>query len=244
VDTAAILPVKSFSAAKQRLSATLAGQLRRELAGAMVADVLDALAETDAIALTIIVTNQPELLHGGAPGTLVLEDTAEAGQSAAASLGIARALAAGYGRVLCVPGDCPALDPDELQQLLAAEGPAGADDGAQDTARKRRAEVVGIPDRHGSGTNGLLLTPPDSITPSFGPDSFARHRSLALAAGASWRVERPPSLLLDIDTGDDLAALRERLAASDARARRTRAALARAGLAGGHERTGPGSVAS
>jgi coenzyme F420-0:L-glutamate ligase/coenzyme F420-1:gamma-L-glutamate ligase len=240
VDTAAILPVKSFSAAKQRLAATLAEQRRRDLAGAMVADVLDALAETDAISLTIIVTSQPELLRAGAPGTLVLEDTAEAGQSAAVSLGIARALAEGYGRVLCVPGDCPALDPDELQQLLAAEGAGDAAGGAQNTAaRHRPAEVVAIPDRHGSGTNGLLLSPPDAITPSFGPDSFARHRSLALAAGASWRVARPPSLLLDIDTGDDLAALRERLAASDGGARRTRAALARADLAGRHERAGP-----
>jgi len=39
------------------------------------------------------------------------------------------------------------------------------------------------------------------------------------------RVLRPPSLLLDIDTGADLAALRERLDASDAPAAHTRALL-------------------
>jgi 2-phospho-L-lactate guanylyltransferase len=212
VETAAILPVKRFTRAKQRLGASLAERMRQELAGAMVADVIDALAATRSIALTILVTSQPDLVSptAGAPRTIVVDDEGESGQSAAASLGIARALAEGFARVLCVPGDCPALDPDELELLLAH---------AHDT------EVVGIPDRHGSGTNGLLLCPPDAIEPSFGPDSFARHRALALAGGVSWRVERPPSLLLDIDTGADLDVLRERLAASDARAPRTRAAL-------------------
>ncbi len=36
-----------------------------------------------------------------------------------------------------------------------------------------------MPDRHGTGTNGLLLTPPDAIAPSFGPGSCERHRALA-----------------------------------------------------------------
>ena len=73
-----------------------------------------------------------------------------------------------------------------------------------------------VPDRHGTGTNGLLLAPPGAIEPSFGPDSCARHRALAAAAGVSWRLERPRSLLLDIDTGADLAVLRERLARAGA----------------------------
>jgi coenzyme F420-0:L-glutamate ligase/coenzyme F420-1:gamma-L-glutamate ligase len=70
--------------------------------------------------------------------------------------------------------------------------------GPSPTARRR--EVVVVPDRHGTGTNGLLLTPPDAIAPAFGPGSCERHRALALAAGVAFRLERPPSLLLDIDT--------------------------------------------
>jgi 2-phospho-L-lactate guanylyltransferase len=121
--------------------------------------------------------------------------------------------------VLCIPGDCPALDPQELDALLAAEQ---SGDG---TGADGPAQVVIVPDRHGTGTNGLLLTPPDAIAPSFGPGSCERHRALALAAGLSCRVERLPSLLLDIDTGADLAALRERLSDGDAPAVRTRAVL-------------------
>ncbi len=87
--------------------------------------------------------------------------------------------------------------------------------------------MVIVPDRHGSGTNGLLLAPPDAIAPSFGPDSCERHRALALAAGVGFRLGQPASLLLDIDTGADLEALSERLSGESARAQRTRAVLGR-----------------
>jgi 2-phospho-L-lactate/phosphoenolpyruvate guanylyltransferase len=222
--TAAILPVKRFAEAKQRLGASIADPMRLELARAMVADVLRALAQTASIERTIVVTRESSVAAAAREqGALVLRDEPEAGQSAAVSIGVRRALAEGIERVLCIPGDCPALDPAELDRLLGADPGAHA---ARDRAAVRSAgEVVIIPDRHGTGTNGLLLTPPDAIEPSFGPDSCARHRALALAAGAICRVERLQSLLLDIDTGADLVALGERLAAAGTSAPRTRAVL-------------------
>jgi len=237
--TAAILPVKRFSRAKQRLGATVADPLRHDLARAMVGDVLSALRDCAAIERTIVVTCVESVTAAALYlGAIVVEDTAEEGQSAAAALGIERAVAEGFERVLCIPGDCPALDPAELGALLDG-GPGGAGvragdgHGAADSAGAgTRAgaggtrEVVIVPDRHGTGTNGLLLTPPDAITPAFGPGSCARHLELARDAGAACRVEQLPSLLLDIDTGADLDALRERLASeTGAGARRTRTVL-------------------
>lgn len=214
--TAAVLPVKSFSRAKQRLGASVADRLRLELARAMVADVLLALAHTDAIERTIVVTREQEAADAARGlGASVIDDVSESGQSAAAALGIAHAVTEGIERVLCVPGDCPALDPGELQMLLAADQGSG----------EAGPTVVIVPDRHGSGTNGLLLSPPQAIPPSFGPDSCERHRALALAAGITARIERPESMLLDIDTGADLAELRVRLAQVSAPAPRTRAVL-------------------
>jgi 2-phospho-L-lactate/phosphoenolpyruvate guanylyltransferase len=223
--TAAILPVKRFARAKRRLGASVGDRVRTELARAMVADVLLALAQTDSIEQTIVVTRERSLAPAArSQGALVLPDTAEGGQSAAVTLGVERALAEGIERVLCIPGDCPALDPGELDLLLARGGEGGGTNAsAGDSGWKR--EVVIVPDRHGTGTNGLLLTPPDAISPSFGPESCERHRALALAAGVACRVERPSSLLLDIDTGADLAALRERLRSAHAHAPRTRALL-------------------
>ncbi len=213
--TAAILPVKSFARAKQRLGASIDDTLRLQLAGAMVSDVLLALSQTEAIELTIVVTREEGVARAArSQGAVVVEDRAESGQSAAVTLGVARALAVGIERVLCIPGDCPALDPTELDALLA--GPHGS---------ATQPQVVIVPDRHGTGTNGLLLMPPDAIEPSFGPGSCERHRGLAGEAGAACRLEQPSSLLLDIDTGADLEALRQRLEGARSRASRTRAAL-------------------
>jgi 2-phospho-L-lactate guanylyltransferase len=229
--TAAILPVKRFAEAKQRLGASIADPVRLELARAMVADVLQALAQTASIERTIVVTCEASLgASTREQGALLLEDAPEAGQSAAVMIGVRRALAEGIDRVLCIPGDCPALDPAELDVLLHTSHDDRRDRGGADAARAgaadaRARKVVIIPDRHGTGTNGLLLAPPDAIEPSFGPDSCERHRALALAAGAACSVERLPSLLLDIDTGADLLALRERLAAAGPSAPRTRAVL-------------------
>ena len=100
------------------------------------------------------------------------------------------------------PGDCPALDPGELRSCSLPDG-------------EPQPEVVIVPDRHGTGTNGLLLTPPDAIA----PELRARTAASATArwrAPPAWRcrMERVASLLLDIDTGADLDALRARLAGS------------------------------
>lgn len=207
--TIAVLPVKRFELAKTRLAEQLAPQARRELAEAMVADVLDVLAAAAELTAVVVVTNEPSVAAlAQASGASVLADPHESGQSAATLVGIDHALAAGYERALLVPGDCPALDGATLAELLAPEDPAPA--------------VTIVADRHGTGTNALLLTPPDAIEPSFGPGSFERHAERASAAGTTWRVAPLPGLLLDADTPDDLAALRDAL---DGRTTRTAAIL-------------------
>ena len=231
--TVAVLPVKRFPIAKQRLGESVADSLRADLARAMVGDVLSALRDCPAIEATIVVTREPTVAAAARYiGAIVVEDSTEDSQSAAASLGLARAIQEGFERALCVPGDCPTLDPKELTDLLGV-GTTDGEDATRSQAQHTPVgdaigpEVVIVPDRHGKGTNGLLLTPPHAISPSFGPDSRVRHERLADEAGAERRIERPASLLLDIDTGEDLAVLRERLAGETVRAPRTRAVLAR-----------------
>jgi 2-phospho-L-lactate/phosphoenolpyruvate guanylyltransferase len=209
--TAAVLPVKSFGRAKERLGAAVGQPNRGELAAAMLGDVLDALRAAGGLDDLIVVTAEPRAAAAGrAAGAHVVDDPVEAGQSDAAARGVRAAIARGAHRALLVPGDCPALDPGEVGRLL--EGFPGAG-------------LVIVPDRHGSGTNALLIAPPGAIEPSFGPGSFARHAARGAAAGAVVRVAHAPSLELDVDTPGDLAALRAVLAASPAAAPRTRALL-------------------
>ncbi len=211
--TLAVLPVKSFVRAKQRIRAAVPDGDRQGLAEAMVADVLAALGRVRALDGIVVVTAEPQARELAAQaGAAVVHDDREAGQSAAAQIGVDAALERAAERVLLVPGDCPALDPGEVDGLLAAHAPGSA---------------VIVPDRHGAGTNALLLAPPAAVAPAFGPGSFARHAVLARAAGLRVRVASLPSLGLDVDTPDDLAALREALGGRPEGAERTRALLDR-----------------
>ena len=215
--TLAVLPVKSFGRAKQRLGEAVGAEQKRALAQAMVGDVLEALGRVDGLEAVIVVSAEPadELVTASSTGRRfaraveLVHDPEEAGQSAAALRGVSAAVARGAERVLLVPGDCPALEPGEVTELLAAP----------------REGIVIVPDRHGAGTNALLIAPPEALEPAFGPGSFARHAALAHAAGARVRIGRLPSLELDVDTPGDLAALRAALAGRSGGAARTRALL-------------------
>jgi 2-phospho-L-lactate guanylyltransferase len=207
--TLAILPVKSFGAAKQRLAPALGLGSRRALAGAMFADVLSALRQVPGLDSVAVVAADP-VAGAAARGerVVLLADTAQAGQSAAAAIGISYALAEGFERVLLVPGDTPLLDPGEVAALLRV---------------RRRVSIV--PDRHRTGTNALVLAPPDAISPSFGPGSLDRHVAAAAAAGETSAVEEVPTLMLDVDTGADLFTLIAALAERRGHAPSTREAL-------------------
>lgn len=211
--TVAILPIKRFDAAKQRLGTDLTVGTRRALAEAMVTDVLIALRRSRAVDEVLVVTGEPlaEAIAAGYDASDVLADPDDAGHIAASVRGIAGALDRGATRVVLIPGDCPALDPEQLDALLT----------------DHRDGVVVVPDRHGTGTNALVLSPPDVMEPAFGPGSRTRHEELARAAGASVTVVDVPTLGLDVDTVDDLDALREALGRIHGGASHTRGLLAR-----------------
>jgi 2-phospho-L-lactate guanylyltransferase len=209
--TLAILPIKTFEEAKRRLRHHLSPGERHALAEAMFADVLIALRRARNINRIIVVSadHVAQQIAAGY-GASVVEDL-NRGHNPAAKLGINAALEAGANRALLVPGDCPALDPTELDAFLARP------------TSPRSALVV--PDRHGTGTNALLLTPPDALAPSFGPDSRKRHLAEAQETNLEAEAVEVPSLALDVDTVEDLEALQERLANSHGGAARTRGML-------------------
>lgn len=224
--TVAVLPVKRFGAAKQRLDNDLSEGTRRALAEAMVTDVLIALRRARAVDEVLVVSGETMAvaLAAGYDAAAVIDDPSDAGHSAAALRGVEAAIERGATRVLLVPGDCPALDPIELDELLEDAAAAAGVGGPA---------VVVVPDRHGDGTNALVLSPPDAIRPAFGPGSRERHERLAAEAGAVCAAIEVPTLGLDVDTGDDLAALRSALEDVRGGASHTRGLLARFGRVGG-----------
>jgi 2-phospho-L-lactate guanylyltransferase len=163
----------------------------------MVADVLEAIGRARMVERTIVVSQEPRAVElAAAAGAALVSDVADASHRAAALAGIAVARAAGDGCVALLPGDCPLLDPRELDRMLT---------GVPDPY------VAVIPDRHGTGTNALVLAPPEAIEPSFGEGSKERHVAAARAAGIPFGVEELPSLGLDLDTPADIVALTMRV---------------------------------
>ena len=219
--TLAIVPIKSFDVAKQRLADSLAVGSRRSLVQAMFSDVLGALRRAQLVDRIAVVTAD---VAAGSIATgermVVLHDGASAGQSAATEIGIRYAIDQGFERVLLVPGDTPLLKPPDLDDMLAR-------------CERDGVAVAIVPDRHGTGTNGLLIAPADAFRPSFGEGSFDRHVEQAREHGLEYRIEKLPSLEHDVDTPGDLAALWDVVATSKRGAQRTRGALAQLGRAGG-----------
>jgi 2-phospho-L-lactate guanylyltransferase len=205
----AVLPVKRLAAAKQRLG--LDDERRGALVIAMLEDVLEAIGEARMVERTLVVTGEPEAerIAAGA-GAEVLPDPADEGHPEAALIGVRRALELGANCAVLLPGDCPLLDPRELDSLLSATG---------------ERHVAVIPDRHGSGTNALVLSPPDAIRPAFGEGSRERHVAAARDAGIPFYVEEVASLAVDLDTPADIIALTREIDAGRAGGVRTAKAL-------------------
>ena len=217
----AIIPVKRFGHAKRRLLDALDRPQRAAVIKAMLADVLAATERAQLIERVIIVTGEGRaerlaLRHAQRTATPleVLRDPDDRGHSEAATLGIIRALALGAKASALLPGDCPLLDAAELDAALERLGPG---------------RVTVVPDRHGTGTNALLLSPADAIGPAFGEGSAARHADRVERAGHRLAVEPLASLGLDLDTAEDLRELAGVLAADPDRAPATAAELDRLG---------------
>lgn len=204
-DLWAAVPVKELGAAKQRLSPLLTPVLRQALMGAMLEDVLAALAATPELAGVLVVTVDPQAARlARRYGARLIKSGARDGHTGAVAAAARLLAAEGRGGMLTVPGDVPLVTAAEIAALIAAHGPAPA--------------FTIAPSRDERGSNAVLCSPPDGVPLRFGEDSFFPHLRAAEARGITPSVRRLPGLALDIDTPQDLAFLAGIAASSRARA--------------------------
>jgi 2-phospho-L-lactate guanylyltransferase len=194
--TWALVPLRGLENAKTRLGAELDAEERLELVVAMARRTLAAARDAQRIAGTVLVTADPAAAELGA--SLGAHPVVQRLPGLNAALREARATAvrAGATAILVLPIDLPGVTPDELDLLLRTAAVGATTD---------RPLVLAVPDRHGSGTNALLVSPPAAIEPAFGEGSFSAHRLAAEAAGANF-IELGGRLTLDVDTAADLLA--------------------------------------
>lgn len=201
----AIVPIGVLEGAKSRLGETLDAEERRDLVDGMVYRTIQAALAAPGIAETLAVSPDPEALEQAA--LLGARTLRQRSQGLNQGLTEARddAVAGGADAIAILPIDLPLISGDAIAELVAPLAVVG-----------ERPLVIVAPDRHGRGTNGLVLAPPGAIPFAFGGDSRAAHAACAESSGARY-VEVDGPLALDVDTPDDLL-LVEAVASGGARA--------------------------
>jgi 2-phospho-L-lactate guanylyltransferase len=190
--TWAIVPLKSARLAKSRLAAVLDPEQRVHLFFALARQVIVALKASKSIDAVAVVTSNPEVAAFATDlGAVPILQSADVGMSPALECALHGLQSARPRRVLMLPGDLPLISAAAIDEVVSA-------------ARDLGASVVIVPDRHREGTNALLCSPPDALTPRFGPRSFERHLAAARTSGLATRVLEIEDLALDLDCLDDL----------------------------------------
>ena len=196
-----VVPVKTTERAKGRLSQILAPAARRDLARAMLRDVLRAATRVRSVTEVWVVSHDGAILKEVEGwGARPLKEKYDMGLNPALRFATKEACAQGAEALLVLPSDVPLITPDDLERVLRPRGRASADQGL----------VVGVPSTEGTGTNALLRIPPDVIPPRFGPASFDRHTREAARRKVRFITRRVARLARDVDTPKDLIALLSR----------------------------------
>jgi 2-phospho-L-lactate/phosphoenolpyruvate guanylyltransferase len=189
-----VVPVKPLSRSKSRLSQVLGVEERRALSASLLVHTLESVTGAEGVGRIAVVSSDVEVRSLAARwGAVFIEDPPAGGLNQALELARRAALAHKASRMLVLPADLPRLTSEAIANLVSLTEGAPS--------------VVLAPDRHGSGTNALLLTPPGLIEFAFGPLSFMRHLQLAEAAGVQPQIYRSPAFALDLDLPDDLRLL-------------------------------------
>jgi 2-phospho-L-lactate/phosphoenolpyruvate guanylyltransferase len=190
----AVVPVKDLWGTKSRLKPILDPGARAGLTLYMMGRVLSALRAAGVENVCVV-----------SPDRLVLDEASKRGAAAllqessglnpALQEGRRWAVERGASALLVLPADLPFLDAADVREVLEGLG-AGP-------------SVVICPDGARSGTNALLMRPPDALTFAFGPGSYRAHLRAARERGLDVRVRERPDLAFDLDSAQDLSRLGE-----------------------------------
>ena len=188
-----VVPVKDLRGTKSRLAPILDPGARAGLTLYMMGRVIVALREAGVEDVCVVSPDRIVLHEAQRRGAIPLAQESR-GLNPALDEGRRRALDLGASTLLVLPADLPLLDAEDVRAVLeSAEG----------------SSVIISPDGARSGTNALLLHPPDVLPFAFGLDSFEAHLEAARARGLEVRVCERSHLAFDLDTAGDLARLKQ-----------------------------------
>jgi 2-phospho-L-lactate guanylyltransferase len=184
-----VVPVKSLSRSKTRLSPALTGLERGALTLAMLEDVLDAALSVPGWETWVVSPDEVALEIAAGRGARPIPEAKPPLANAIRQVE-AKAKEEGANALAVLPADVPLVTVDTLHEALRTLG-----------------AVVLARSADGSGTSLLLRRPPRAIPARFGPDSFRRHVELAEARGLPVSVVERRELSFDVDRPDDILTL-------------------------------------
>ena len=188
----AVVLVKPFRLAKQRLATTLDVEERSELARVMLEDVLTAVDKCERLTGVIVVTaDRAAAAVARRHEAIVLLETAAVGMNAAVLRVVRYLTGNSEAGIVVVPADLPQVTAHDIEAMIDLID---------------RTPAIALVRSSDGGTNLLACRPSDVIAPSFGPESFNAHCDAAVRKGITPTVYLAPHLGLDIDQRDDIAA--------------------------------------
>jgi len=218
----AVVPIKNFDHAKNRLAGVLTPDERRELVLAMLNDVLTALRASAALDEIVVVSPEKAIeSHVREFDASFLRDERNAGHSLAVQQACLHASRNGARGIVHLPGDLPLITAEQIVWLC-------------ERLRRGPALLLG-PYRRGTGTNVIAMAPILPFEFRFGPDSFVSHLGEANRRGLVPQVVRWPEVELDLDTPESMGLILDYLERSG-RSLITGAFLEQLSLEGGRPR--------
>jgi 2-phospho-L-lactate guanylyltransferase len=191
----AIVPVKPLRRGKSRLAGTLSEDERTELNRSLLQNTLKTFADLKEVEEVLVISRDPQALAiARQQGARTVREDGQPELNTALKRATVIAQVYATRGVLILPADLPLVTRDDLLALIERAGEPPA--------------VVIAPDRHGTGTNALLISPAGLIEYDFGENSFQRHCQRALEAGARLEIVNLPTLGLDLDLPEDLELVR------------------------------------
>jgi 2-phospho-L-lactate/phosphoenolpyruvate guanylyltransferase len=194
VSVFAVVPVKDLAGTKSRLSPILNPGARAGLTLYMMGRVVSALRGAGVENVGVVSPDRIVLGEARERGATPLRQESR-GLNPALEEGRRWAMDRGAPALLVLPADLPLLDPEDVRAVLGQTS--------------EEPSLVISPDRTHTGTNALLLKPPDAVPFAFGVGSYEAHLRAARERGLDVRVCERPHLAFDLDTAGDLARLKE-----------------------------------
>lgn len=188
----AIVPIKRFQSAKQRLSPIASVRQRAALAEAMAVHLLKELTSARSLSGVLVVSSERSLRGPTEKlGFAFLPDEG-AGLNEVLQCAGMRLARAGVSEMVIIHADLPLFSAQEFDRVAALH--------AQGPARK----MTLVSDAKGCGTNIRFCRPGLAVPPLYGLQSALHHREAAFAGGLRTETVHSLALSLDCDTPEDL----------------------------------------